>query len=104
MDNETTQRFDLPALVTFQHKSHAVEEVAGAPQPSISPMPKTFAPFQPDPLAFWQYPFKVRSRLWSAHCSDDHLRCQVYAFYTKTQERLKHILERSGFRVALLTV
>ena len=31
-------------------------------------------------------------------------RCQVYAVYTKTQERLKHMLERAGFRVALLTV
>lgn len=30
-------------------------------------------------------------------------RCQVYAVYTKTQERLKDILERSGFRVAVLT-
>jgi superfamily II DNA or RNA helicase len=30
-------------------------------------------------------------------------RCQVYAVYIKTQERLKEILERSGFRVAVLT-
>lgn len=30
-------------------------------------------------------------------------RCQVYAVYTKAQERLKDILERSGFRVAVLT-
>ncbi len=31
-------------------------------------------------------------------------RCQVYAVYRKTQERLKQVLERAGFRVALLTV
>ncbi len=31
-------------------------------------------------------------------------RCQIYAVYTKTQERLKHVLESSGFRVAHLTV
>ncbi len=31
-------------------------------------------------------------------------RCQVYAVYTKTQQRLKDILEKAGFRVALLTV
>lgn len=31
-------------------------------------------------------------------------RCQVFAVYGKSQERLKEILERTGFRVALLTV
>jgi superfamily II DNA or RNA helicase len=31
-------------------------------------------------------------------------RCQIFAVYSKTQERLKEVLERVGFRVALLTV
>jgi superfamily II DNA or RNA helicase len=31
-------------------------------------------------------------------------RCQIYAVYKKTQERLKQVLERAGLRVAWLTV